>query len=195
MRVLKKIILYLLESNENRRQEDLTRRQRYRGSTCTCRYKVERLFFWTKYYNGDDYYRGGPSYMLCLPDHPELSNNSAGGKSFICGSEYDDSQFGSGAQNQYVLFSVCLSNASRFILIPGRKSCFSGWRIEYNGIRASNAYHHAASSYVCIDIQLEFIPGRSDNNDNTIFTTGYKCGSLPCPPYTDDVVCCVFQMN
>ncbi|CAC5394920.1 unnamed protein product [Mytilus coruscus] len=146
-----------------------------------------------KYYNGDDYYRGGPSNMLCLPDHPELSNTTAGGNTFIYGSEYDDSQFGSGAQNQDVPCALCLSNASATVMIPGRKSCFSGWRIEYYGVLASGAYHHAASSYICIDIQPEFIPGgRSDNNDNTLFTTGYKCGSLPCPPYTDDLqVYCV----
>ncbi|CAG2228141.1 unnamed protein product [Mytilus edulis] len=146
-----------------------------------------------KFFYGNDYYRGGPSNMLCLPEHPELSNTTAGTNSYIYGSEYDDARFGSGAQNQDVPCALCLSNTSTTVMIPGRKSCFSGWRIEYSGFLASGAYHHAASSFVCIDKQPEFIPGgRSDNNDKTLFITGYKCGSLPCPPYTDDLqVYCV----
>jgi hypothetical protein len=71
-------------------------------------------------------------------------------------------------------------------MIPGKKSCFAGWKKEYDGIIASGAYSHAASSFICIDAHPSYIIGGSrSNSDNLIYVTAMKCGSLPCPPYKD----------
>lgn len=73
-------------------------------------------------------------------------------------------------------------------MIPGRKSCYSGWTMEYNGRLASNAYTYRASSYVCVDMNPDFIAGgEANNNHNLLYATGSKCGSLPCPPYHDNL--------
>ena len=86
--------------------------------------------------------------MLCLPSNPELSNKTISASSLIYGTEYEESTFGSGAVNEDVPCAVCRStNTSSSLMIPGRKSCFAGWKKEYDGIIALGAWSHAASSY------------------------------------------------
>ena len=132
--------------------------------------------------------------MLCLPSNPELSNKTISAASLLYGTEYENNQFGSGAYNEDVPCAVCRStNTSSSLMIPGRKSCFAGWKKEYDGIIASGAYTHAASSFICVDAQPTYTSGGSRNNDeNLIYVTAMKCGSLPCPPYKDNLkVFCV----
>ena len=142
-----------------------------------------------KYSHGSSY-TGGASNMLCLPSNPELSNKTISTASLIYGTEYGDSTyFGTGAGNEDVPCAVCRStNTSSSLMIPGRKSCFAGWKKEYDGIIASGAYTHAASSFICIDAHPTYITGGSrSNDDNLIYVTAMKCGSLPCPPYKDNL--------
>ena len=132
--------------------------------------------------------------MLCLPSNPELSNKTISASSHIYGTEYDNNQFGPGAYNEDVPCAVCRStNTSSSLMIPGRKSCFAGWKKEYDGMIASGAYSQAASSFICVDAQPTYTSGGSRNNDdNLIYVTAMKCGSLPCPPYKDNLeVFCV----
>jgi hypothetical protein len=132
--------------------------------------------------------------MLCLPSNPELSNNTISASSQLYGTEYEDTQFGSGTYNEDVPCAVCRStNTSSSLMIPGRKSCFAGWKKEYDGIIASGAYVYASSSFISVDAHPTYTPGGSrNNNDNVIYVTAMKCGSLPCPPYTDNLeVFCV----
>ena len=147
------------------------------------------------YYDPDVSVRfGGAANILCLPNNPELSNRTAPGGSFIYGTEYQDNVFASGAVDEDVPCTVCrTSKTYTSIMIPGRKSCYGGWNREYNGILASNRYNYKASSYICVDSSPEFVPGGKDNkNGNLLYTTGTKCGSLTCPPYTDNMsVYCV----
>lgn len=137
---------------------------------------------------------GGAANTLCLPSTPELSNRTIPGGSFIYGTDYEENVFASGAKDEDVPCAVCrTSNTYTSIMIPGRKSCYTGWNREYNGILASNHYSFKASSYICVDASPEFVPGGKDNkNGNLLYATGTKCGSLTCPPYTDNMsVYCV----
>ena len=146
-----------------------------------------------KYTHGSSY-TGGASNMLCLPSNPEPSNNTISASSQLYGTEYEDTQFGSGAYNEDVPCAVCRStNTSSSLMIPGRKFCFAGWKKEYDGIIASGAYVYASSSFISVDAHPTYTPGGSrNNNDNVIYVTAMKCGSLPCPPYTDNLeVFCV----
>jgi hypothetical protein len=44
------------------------------------------------------------------------------------------------------------------------------------------------TSYICVDSSPEFVPGgKDDKNGNLLYATGTKCGSLTCPPYTDNM--------
>lgn len=132
--------------------------------------------------------------MLCLPSNPELSNNTISVSSQLYGTEYEDTKFESDAYNEDVPCAVCRNtNTSSSLMIPGRKSCFAGWKKECDGIIASDAYSHAASSFICVDAHPTYTSGGSrNNNDNVIYVTAMKCGSLPCPPYKDNLeVFCV----
>jgi hypothetical protein len=53
-------------------------------------------------------------------------------------------------------------------MIPGKKSCFAGWKKEYDGIIASGAYSHAASSFICIDAHPSYITGGSRSNSDNL---------------------------
>jgi hypothetical protein len=103
-------------------------------------------------YTPDFYTRyGGAANTLCLPSDPELSNRTAPGGSYIYGTEYEQNFFTSGASNEDVPCAVCrASNTFTSIMIPGRKSCYNGWQMEYNGILASDSYADKASSFICV---------------------------------------------
>ncbi|VDH90187.1 Hypothetical predicted protein [Mytilus galloprovincialis] len=137
---------------------------------------------------------GGPSNILCLPNNPETSNITTVGRSLIYGTEYEETFFGAGAADEDAPCAVCRSHYTyASIMIPGRKSCYSGWKLEYHGYLASNHYGYKASSYICVDNKPEFLQGgKSNQNGNLLFATATKCGSLPCPPYDDNfAVYCV----
>ncbi|CAG2248917.1 unnamed protein product [Mytilus edulis] len=145
-------------------------------------------------YDYDSAHFGGPSNMLCLPKDPELSNRTGSASSRLYGTEFEGNYFAPGSANEDVPCALCRgNNTSSSVMIPGRKSCYSGWKKEYFGILASNCYSCKASSYICVDMNPEFIAGgeRNDNN-NLLYATSMKCGSLPCPPYHNDLeVYCV----
>ncbi|VDI25902.1 Hypothetical predicted protein [Mytilus galloprovincialis] len=128
--------------------------------------------------------------MLCLPKNPEISNRTTPGNSILVGTEYRDGNvFVTGASYEDVPCALCRSvNTSSSIMIPGRESCDSGWKIEYNGILASGHYGHKASSYICIDSHPEFLQAGEDNkNGHLLYATRTKCGSLACPPYVNNM--------
>ncbi|XP_071131282.1 uncharacterized protein [Mytilus edulis] len=139
-------------------------------------------------------YRGGASNMLCLPNNPELSDKSGSGNSFIFGTEFEGNQFASDSNSNDVPCVLCRSsNTASSVMIPGRKTCYAGWKEEYNGILASSAYSHAPSPYICVDANPTYVKGGQQNKDeHLLYATSMRCGSLPCPPYKDNVqVYCV----
>jgi hypothetical protein len=138
---------------------------------------------------------GGPANFLCLPRDPELSNMTAQySDSHIYGTEYEESTLRSDALNEDVPCALCKStNTHSSVMIPGRKSCYPGWKVEYNGFLASDHYGFSASSYICIDKDPEYVPGgQKDENGRRLYMTVIKCGALSCPPYKDNhMVNCV----
>ncbi|VDI57444.1 Hypothetical predicted protein [Mytilus galloprovincialis] len=147
------------------------------------------------YYDGDYNTRfGGASNLLCLPNNPEMSNRSAPGGSYLYGTEYEQTFFGSRAVDEDVPCALCRSKYTySSVMIPGRKTCYLGWKIEYYGYLASDSYSDKASSFICVDASPEFIQGgKANRNGNLLYGTGTICGSLPCPPYDDNfAVLCV----
>ncbi|CAG2216181.1 unnamed protein product [Mytilus edulis] len=142
-----------------------------------------------EFQNGGHY--GGPANYLCLPNNPELSNRTGPGSSLLYGTEYENGDiFKKGAQDEDVPCALCRSqNTSTTVMIPGRQTCYSGWKMEYHGILGSNAYEYKASSYICVDSDPEYVQGgERSNNENLIYPTTAKCGSLPCPPYGNNLL-------
>ncbi|XP_063447271.1 uncharacterized protein LOC134726785 [Mytilus trossulus] len=147
-----------------------------------------------KHYWSSGNYRGGASNMLCLPNNPELSDKSGSGNSFIFGTEFQGNDFASDSNSKDVPCALCKSsNTASSVMIPGRKTCYAGWKEEYNGILASSAYSHAPSPYICVDANPTYVKGdKGDNDDHLLYATAMRCGSLHCPPYKDNVqVYCV----
>ncbi|VDI44163.1 Hypothetical predicted protein [Mytilus galloprovincialis] len=148
---------------------------------------------YTGFASGQDYHRsnyyGGPANMLCLPNNPELNNRTGTSYSFLSGTEYENGNFFvNGAANEDVPCALCRSvNTSTSIMIPGRESCDSGWKLEYHGILASGHYGNKPSSYICLDSHPEFLQaGEDDKNGHLLYATQTNCGSLACPPYVNN---------
>ncbi|XP_076072280.1 uncharacterized protein LOC143044236 [Mytilus galloprovincialis] len=138
-------------------------------------------------------YRGGASNMLCLPNNPELSDKAGSGNSYIFGTKFAGNQFATDSANKNVPCALCRSSStSSSVMIPGRKSCYTGWKEGYNGILAATAYSLTPSPYICIDAHPTYVNGAGSDTGHLLYVTAIKCGSLPCPPYKDNVqVYCV----
>ncbi|VDI79937.1 Hypothetical predicted protein [Mytilus galloprovincialis] len=137
---------------------------------------------------------GGPANFLCLPNNPELSNRTIPGNSFIYGTEYEENFLHSDSDSEDVPCAFCRSNGSASTaMFPGRKTCYDGWKMEYLGYIMSGYFGYRASSYICVDIDGEYVQGgKPDIDGQALYATGTKCGTLPCPPYNDNMaVYCV----
>lgn len=89
------------------------------------------------------------------------------------------------------LFSAIIVNISLFI---GRKTCYSNWNAEYNGYLMSSHKNHQRTDFTCVDINAEPCDDRTSNENGALFyPIRTKCGSLRCPPYTNeaDLLCVV----
>lgn len=105
------------------------------------------------------------------------------------GGEFDSNFFSSNSDNEDVPCALCRTNrASSVIMIPGKNTCHSGWKVEYHGYLASGFHNHAAASaYVCVDINPEYIIGGVDEHYGKLFyEVVSKCGALKCPPYINN---------
>ena len=108
--------------------------------------------------------------------------------------QYEETTLRSDAINEDVPCALCKStNTHSSVMIPGRKSCYPGWKVEYSGFLASDSYGLSPSSYICIDKDPEYVPGgQKDENGRFLYFTMTKCGALSCPPYKDNhIINCV----
>ncbi|XP_063414615.1 uncharacterized protein LOC134696631 [Mytilus trossulus] len=132
---------------------------------------------------------GSPAEYVCLPPDPNYVKTSGSDYGRMFGGEFDSNFFASNSDNQDVPCALCRTlRASSVIMIPGKNTCYSGWKEEYHGYLASG--HHVenvASAFVCVDIQPEYIMGGVDQHYGKLFYEVLsKCGSLKCPPYIND---------
>ncbi|XP_071153229.1 uncharacterized protein [Mytilus edulis] len=136
---------------------------------------------------GNSGHAGSAAESLCLPPDPEFNRTkiTAGAShAIIYGAEYYSRNFFS-PNGEDVPCSVCHSKSSAVLMIPGRNSCYHGWKPEYYGYLASGHYADAgASSYICIDINPENLNGgEKDVGGRNFFPVIVQCQPLQCPPY------------
>ncbi|KAH3807571.1 hypothetical protein DPMN_135916 [Dreissena polymorpha] len=69
-------------------------------------------------------------------------------------------------------------------MIPGRKSCYPGWTMEYWGYLVSGlSENKSPSNYACLDAQPEWEVGdASGQGSKDIYLVEATCGTLKCPP-------------
>lgn len=125
---------------------------------------------------------------LCMPRNPHyLSSTSPAGFDLLYGSEYETSnRIYSSTHDYNVPCAVCEVAKSEKVTIPARVTCPSGWTREYYGYLMSEHYGHPRSStYECMDITPERIPGSQRNTNGALFYfVKSACGAgLPCGPY------------
>ena len=148
------------------------------------------LVFFLGYAGGQQYNgNGGPAGMLCLPDNPEISNTTTIGSSYIYGIEYEQNILKSDAINEDVPCALCRSRDSySSVMIPGRMTCYPGWKREYYGYLSSGATGQTSSDYICLDINPEYTPGgQADKGGKLLYVSPIVCGSMPCPPYKQSI--------
>ena len=135
--------------------------------------------------------RGGASNSLCLPTDPELDvlPTQSGSQSLprMFGSEYESAFLGT--QNENIPCAVCsVSGRSEVITIPAKVNCSTTWTREYYGYLMAERTNAYRTTYTCVDVGMESVPGSSGHADGfDLWLVEPRCGgSLPCPPYEEE---------
>ncbi|XP_062585381.1 uncharacterized protein LOC134247059 [Saccostrea cucullata] len=141
------------------------------------------------YAGGSKYSKvGGPANFLCLVPDPYLIPDVGSGQ-YIHGVEYDHGISGSKV-GQNVLCSVCRSRTEEStLMLPGKSSCYPGWKMQYRGFLASgNEAFTSSANYICLDEHTDqWQAGDEVTLDGKLlYTVRIACGSLACPPYHND---------
>ncbi|CAC5363173.1 unnamed protein product [Mytilus coruscus] len=131
--------------------------------------------------------KGGGVNYLCLPNDPENGQHQSFGNDQIFGGEYRISS--SGKPSGW-------SESMRYKEAPCTVGILynKGWNSEYDGYLTSDHYTHNNKDFACVDINPETLDNKNKDEHGILFQTlRTKCGSLRCPPYTNeaDVLCVV----
>ncbi|KAH3854077.1 hypothetical protein DPMN_096616, partial [Dreissena polymorpha] len=60
--------------------------------------------------------------------------------------------------------AVCFTNASTTIMIPAKKTCYNGWKLEYRGfLMIGRDSHPNNKQYACADKDAEGAQGSTVN--------------------------------
>jgi len=136
---------------------------------------------------------GGGSNPQCLPldPGPEYLKTIDGTQNwgYIYGAEYQDTnELLADSKDTDVPCAVChVPTRNALYMIPARFTCPSGWTREYFGYLMSERYSNHRSQFSCVDQSLIPVVGSHHNDNGFLFyTVEGVCGSLPCPPYTQD---------
>ena len=135
--------------------------------------------------------RGGAAEKLCLPNNPDYlpgTDTFTSSESHIYGAEYQNNfPNNANVHDHDVPCAVChVPTRATVIMVPAKSLCPSSWTREYYGYLTTERDTHQRSSFNCVDINLEVIPGSSaDTNGALFYYVGVNsgCTTLDCPPY------------
>lgn len=137
-------------------------------------------------------YPGAAANLLCLPlSGISLLDSRGVSYATLYGAEY---RTGDLHDQKDPVCAVCQTSRPSSVMIPAMAACPSDWTLEYNGyLMAGAGGDKAASEYVCVDSKMEERQGSEEMfHANVLYYTHTVCGSLPCPPYSDQkIVTCV----
>ncbi|XP_063398917.1 short-chain collagen C4-like [Mytilus trossulus] len=151
---------------------------------------------------GNQYsYRGGGVNYLCLPNDPENGHHQSYDNDQVHGGEYKldsktkPSGWSESMGDKEIPCAVCYQKRrSAVMMIPGRQTCYKGWNSEYNGYLMSDHKSHFKKDFACVDKHAEPLDKKNGSGNGALFyPLRTKCGTLRCPPYTNeaDVLCVV----
>ncbi|CAG2187242.1 unnamed protein product [Mytilus edulis] len=137
-----------------------------------------------------------PAEPICLPHDPDFvakdtATNDLKWISSLYGAEYEETFGGLSSHDDDVPCAVChATHSASVIMIPGKTSCYTGWKTEYFGRMSAGAnYNKASSQYTCIDEKSDVLEAGSENkNGYLLYAVRAVCGSLKCPPYHENAL-------
>ncbi|CAC5406421.1 unnamed protein product [Mytilus coruscus] len=117
---------------------------------------------WCGYYGES----GSAAEYVSLPPDPNYIKTSGSEVGHMYGGEFDNNFFATNSDNEDVPCALCRTTQhTSVIMIPGKKTCYCGWKIEYHGYLASGGYSQASvSSFVCVNLNPEYIIGAARVN-------------------------------
>ncbi len=133
---------------------------------------------------------GGGGNYLCMPDDPQYLETyipGVQGKSYVYGTEYEGPPLVSGRIQHNAPCAVChIPDKLSVIMIPAKYTCLSGWTREYYGYLMSEHVNNNRSTYECVDISMESIPGSQNDVSGGHFNhVEAHCNGMACPPYNN----------
>ena len=147
--------------------------------------------------------QGGGANYLCLPEQPQYSTYTAGSqtfRAFLYGAEYETGSYTTGplhsVHEHNAPCAVCYaSTRETVVMIPAQLTCPSSWTREYYGYLMAELYNHHRSTFECVDISPQSVPGTIADTEGALFYhTEVNCNhGIPCPPYDaqKEVTCVV----
>ena len=142
---------------------------------------------------GGSYYghKGGGGNPQCLPLDPTFYKTISGSQSwaYMYGAEYQATDpLVSNSHDTDVPCAVCyVPTRSAVYMIPAKYDCPKNWTREYFGYLMSQRHNQYRTQFSCVDHSLTPVTGSShDHNGLLFYTVEGRCGSLPCPPYSED---------
>ena len=136
--------------------------------------------------------QGGSAEKICVPDNPDYIPETSGVTpphfSIVQGAEYEFFTGPLSALTEHnAPCAVCfVPTRATTIVVPAKTTCPSSWTREYYGYLSTDAEQdtHRRSTYNCLDINPETIPGTSDNTNPSLFHyTITNCNGFSCPPF------------
>ena len=178
---------------------------RWGRTTCPATGGTERLY--EGLVVGSKYNEAGSAQYHCLHRQPQFLDTTPGVQShraYIYGTEYRLHDFPPPMSNVHTHDAPCAvcytPTRTAKITIPGRMLCPPSWTREYYGYLMTDrsASHHISGRVpVCIDKNVESVPGSSGYSHNSqLHFIETRCDGIPCPPYSDGAeLTCVVCMH
>ena len=133
---------------------------------------------------------GGGANYLCMPKVPQYKSDlkyrpAVDDHTQIHGVEYESPLQSIHDHNSPC--AVChVSTRSAVLVIPAWHSCPPTWTMEYYGYLMSEAKWNKRTSFVCVDQDMENLPGSYINTQGAGFHhVEANCASIPCGPYNN----------
>ena len=145
--------------------------------------------------------RGGSSDRICMPDNPDYpaeaidisSSPASQFKNTVQGLEYEVDYSLPGnpltdVHNHNTPCAVCfVPTRDTTIMVPAKTVCPSSWTREYYGFLMSDYDGNYRTSYTCLDIAPEPVPGTvSNSNPSLLYHSVTDCHGIACPPYENN---------
>lgn len=150
---------------------------------------LSTLLCMSLYYRSHDTHSGGGYNSLCVHSSPSTdgAQNDHQQGAYLYGFAYGTRGYGveelQGVHSYGIPCAVCEAKRGDVFMVPGTTTCPKSFRDEYNGylvtVRNGNYYR---GEYVCLDRKAQI--GAQRGSGSLWVPTEFKCGSLPCPPYT-----------